>query len=454
MSPPPSDDGFPSNPFAVASILQTAEAREIIAARDIVDGQGTKLWAANLRISPRLHQQLIERKLRHPLETSLRVVDGVSHDTLVREMHRFVDGAEPLASFVMPHAARLTPAVATLPLPPLEQLLLTTAQQLHPGAFKHAVRAMALAGALACALSPQRLPAAHTLRDALHAGLLHDIGEFYLNPDYQSLQRPLLPSEFRHLAAHPQIGALLLRNLAGAPQAVWRAVAEHHERLDGSGYPAQISAAQISPLGQLIAVVEVTLGLASGHAALSSEAARAEAPHFAQRLDFALRFVAGELSHTVCGPLVRWARTLCQSQATPAAPDAQAARALADEMTALGDLLDVVLREADALARHGTPGLVRVAGRARHRLGRLRLAGHAMGLWLPEELSGPAGPDLDPDALVLHRLARRELRHRLQHLHRECLWPETDAALLADERLVRLCQPIEMWLAATQPAAD
>lgn len=451
MSLPPSDDGFPSNPFALASILQTAETREIVAARDIVDDRGTKLWAANLRVSPRLHQQLIQRKLRHPLETSLRVVDGVSHDHLVRELHRFVDGPEPLAQFVAPMAARLTPAVATLPISPVVQLLLTTAHEQHPAAFGHAVRGMALAGALTCLLAPQRTPATQSLVDALSAGLLHDIGEFYLNPDYQDLQRPLLAAEFRHLAAHPQIGALLLRSLAQAPTAVWRAVGEHHERLDGSGYPGGLGAAQLSPLGQLIAVVEVTLGLAAGHAQLDHATAQAATLPFARRLDFALRFVGGELNHTACGPLVVWARR--HLAAAPSSASSAAERvAMHDDMAALDQLLDQLLRQADALALHRTAMVARVAGRARHRLGRLRQAGHAMGLWLPASLADAAPQDGTDDSSELQALARREIRHRLQALQRDCLWPETAAGVAEDPHLALLWQPLKAWLEAARPS--
>ncbi|MDT7836725.1 HD-GYP domain-containing protein [Aquabacterium sp. OR-4] len=452
----PPDNGFPSNPFALASILQAAESTEIVAARDIVDDHGIKLLAANLSITPRLHQQLIDRKLRHPLETSLRVVDGVTHDHLVRELYRFVDGPEPLARFVAPLAAPLTPAVASLPLPPVVQLLLTTTHRLQPDTFSHAVRAMALAGALTCALAPKRQPTPQGLVDALHAGLLHDIGDFYLNPAYQGLKRPLLPAEFRHLAAHPQVGALLLRHLAGAPPAVCQAVAEHHERLDGSGYPAQAQAAQLSPLGQLIAVVEVALGLATGHAAQMRHAAEpcdaeVEAARFARRLDFVLRFVGGELNHTAYGPLVRWART--QMTAVPLTPEPAptGVLTLAEEMTALGQLLDQLLRLVDALAGHRDAAAARVAGRARHRLSRLRLAGHAMGLWLPAEMT-PEASDAEAasETVVLHGLARRELRHRLQSLRRDCLWPETEAELLVHPALAPLWQEIDDWLATTR----
>jgi HD-GYP domain-containing protein (c-di-GMP phosphodiesterase class II) len=62
---------------------------------------------------------------------------------------------------------------------------------------------------------------------------------------------------YQQLVVHPHVGQLLLSQLTNYPARRWRApMAEHHERLDGSGYPHALQARRVSPLGRLLAVTE------------------------------------------------------------------------------------------------------------------------------------------------------------------------------------------------------
>jgi HD-GYP domain-containing protein (c-di-GMP phosphodiesterase class II) len=92
------------------------------------------------------------------------------------------------------------------------------------------------------------------LRVAMLGGLLHDLGEIYIEPRYgeADAERKLDIQSYRHLVVHPYVGHLLLAQLTDYPAAPARAVAEHHERLDGSGYPHALQRAA-SPLGRLLA---------------------------------------------------------------------------------------------------------------------------------------------------------------------------------------------------------
>lgn len=56
-----------ANPHALAVILQASERQRIIAATDIFDLSGIKLWASNQPVSAALQCKLLERQLRQPL---------------------------------------------------------------------------------------------------------------------------------------------------------------------------------------------------------------------------------------------------------------------------------------------------------------------------------------------------------------------------------------------------
>jgi HD domain len=316
-----------------------------------------------------------------------------------------------LTALFRPCATALLSGAKTLPLHPVAQLLLTAAQQITPASYQHALRATALAGALAWHV---KAPTAF-LQRAMLVGLLHDIGEMYVNPEYLRAGRQLDLGEYRQLAAHPHVGAMLLTQMTDYPPEIARAVSEHHERLDGTGYPFQRLGASLSPLGQLMSVAELALGIVD------------QQPHAAARASFALKFVPGELSGLWAGPLTHWADTEPST-----APDAAAADAAIGQLGTLDGGLQRMQAMAESVAESVDGAAQRVAQRAAHRLRRLRIAWNAMGLWsLPES-------EIEPQERFDIALAMRELRYRIGTIGRDCLWPETDQTVQADARLVPL----------------
>lgn len=69
----------------------------------------------------------------------------------------------PLAPLLRAHAARLAREAAHVPLHPVAQLLLSAAQSARPDTYRHAVAAMALAGALAAAHGAMHRPFGHLM---------------------------------------------------------------------------------------------------------------------------------------------------------------------------------------------------------------------------------------------------------------------------------------------------
>jgi len=94
------------------------------------------------------------------------------------------------------------------------------------------------------------------------AAMLHDIGKFKIPLDLLVKPTKLSKEEYNLIKLHPVYGADILKTI-NFEQDVPRFVLEHHERLDGSGYPHQLKGKKISLEARIIAVADVIEGMTS-----------------------------------------------------------------------------------------------------------------------------------------------------------------------------------------------
>lgn len=86
--------------------------------------------------------------------------------------------------------------------------------------------------------------------------LLHDIGMAKIPPFILTKAAPLKVDEKDKLIPHPIMGAKILHKIGFAFDEMRQATMEHHERLDGSGYPQKLKGDDISRFGRLVAVAD------------------------------------------------------------------------------------------------------------------------------------------------------------------------------------------------------
>jgi len=245
------------NEHLLDNVMKLAESTEVTASEDIYDARGTKLLAKGAGITPALTERLLRHKLRKPLEASLLVADGVTPDSVMAEAKLLMEAVPALKVFMGEKQAYVFETLSQVSFHPPAALLLSVANKGREGLYRHGVLVTLIAISLG---AHQKLARSDLLTLAL-AGLLHDIGELYIDPGYIKTQRVLKPEEWKHVAAHPRIGQIVLSELTDYPDTVLDAVACHHERLDGSGYPRQLSGQQISSLSQILAMAETLSGI-------------------------------------------------------------------------------------------------------------------------------------------------------------------------------------------------
>jgi putative two-component system response regulator len=94
------------------------------------------------------------------------------------------------------------------------------------------------------------------------AGLIHDLGKIEVPAEILSKPARLNKQEFAFIRNHPGAGFEVLKDIE-FPWPLARAVLQHHERLDGSGYPGGIPGKDIIIEAKILAVADVVEAMAS-----------------------------------------------------------------------------------------------------------------------------------------------------------------------------------------------
>jgi len=87
------------------------------------------------------------------------------------------------------------------------------------------------------------------------SGLLHDIGKLAIPASILEKNGALTASEWRVMKTHPELGLVILGE-TGRFTREMLAVLYHHERMDGSGYPQGLAAAEIPIEARVVAVAD------------------------------------------------------------------------------------------------------------------------------------------------------------------------------------------------------
>ena len=94
------------------------------------------------------------------------------------------------------------------------------------------------------------------------ASPVHDIGKIKIPAEILTKPTSLTPEEYMLVKAHPQVGFEILKGVE-FPWPIAEIVYEHHERLDGSGYPQGLKNDKIHPLALVLAVADTVEAMVS-----------------------------------------------------------------------------------------------------------------------------------------------------------------------------------------------
>ncbi len=243
------------------AVAKLGETQVVVAHCAIFNDRGIKIVGEGVAINEALYKRLTEYKLSVPIENCVTSSNGVSGNSLKADAERILDSI-PLFGRLAPDSKSrnlLLDALQTMPLPAPMALQLPIARDVHPTIYQHMLRT----ALIAAFLSKTPVLSRFDVNLAVMAGMLHDIGMLHVDPCLMQPRSMLNHNQRRQLYAHPLVSTALIERHHVYPKEVVQAVREHHECLDGSGYPRQLSGSDISPLARIVSIAQVVAAMFS-----------------------------------------------------------------------------------------------------------------------------------------------------------------------------------------------
>lgn len=194
----------------------------------------------------------IEFRMRHR-DGSWRIVDAVSSGVF--------DARGELVGVVSLHDVTERRRAEQRLLRSLESTISAVAaaselREVHTAGHQRGVAALAAAIALEMGLDERQVRGVHV------AGIVHDIGKMQVPSEILAKPTPLSDIEYALVRTHPQAGHDMLKGI-DLPWPVAQIVLQHHERLDGSGYPRGLKGGDLLPEARILAVADVVEAMSS-----------------------------------------------------------------------------------------------------------------------------------------------------------------------------------------------
>ena len=232
-------------------LAEVNNTQEVLTTEDIRAQNGMMLVKKGTRVTPEVAQRILMHKLLKPIESQVKLANSLNPAALNQHFEQLFNKYTDLNTVNQTYAfeKKLGSLLQKISLNPILYQKLTVLSQQLPEVYEKA-----LFCAWLCALIASEQPLTEKdIHNAFIAGLFHDIGLLHIDPTVLFKETELSPDEWRAIQSHVVIGYLIFKGSDIANQEVARAILEHHECCDGTGYPKAKTAEQLLILGQILA---------------------------------------------------------------------------------------------------------------------------------------------------------------------------------------------------------
>ena len=246
----------------VDSVTAIIRTNDLNATDDIVSSSGIKLVARGTKIDEHLLKMLSEHRLSAAvLEKSVSISGSVTPESLALDIDRLIENDawfRQLAA-ISGDPGTMRHGVSRVVFHQEILFRLTVVREDRPDLYRHSLSVAIIVHYLALRLNQRQT----FIDNILIAALCHDLGELYTDPAILEPGHRVSDEERRFIYVHPITGWLIARELKGLDPEVAKAIIQHQERLDGSGYPRGCKDIDICLAGRILAAADVSASIMS-----------------------------------------------------------------------------------------------------------------------------------------------------------------------------------------------
>lgn len=236
--------------------------KPVVASRDIVDATGKSLVLKGERINESRAEILAEAVLIEPLDINLSIGEPFSPKTLERDLKENV--YSDFSYRVIFENANIDDCLQSCcehlcTHPQLWVKLKVLSYQL-PQIYQNSL----FCAWMSIILGQKNQQSETELHRGFIIALFHDIGLLDISPEIFN-KSPRTNIEKKIIEAHPQLSHAFLSTVDTLHRDIARAALEHHERIDGSGYPSGKVGRQLGRWGQMINLLDTTNAIYRKH---------------------------------------------------------------------------------------------------------------------------------------------------------------------------------------------
>ena len=238
----------------VTHLVEVNKSNEVISTEDIVNSKGVLVVRKGSRIDADAAQRVMRHKLLRPLEEQVQIKDCMDGPRIHQHLR---DLLEKYPDLKQVHAALRFDAeceylMQERKLHPVLIQKVTVQYQQQPDMFQKSLFCAWLSALVGREMRFDK----EAIHAVFMAGLMHDVGFLHISPEVIHKTGTLTAPEWRAIQSHVVVGHIVLEKTAGIPARVARAVLEHHELCDGTGYPVGKHDTQLDILGQIVGLAD------------------------------------------------------------------------------------------------------------------------------------------------------------------------------------------------------
>jgi len=242
--------------FFVRAVTQMGDAQELRLSKAIFSEAGQKLLEAGARVDSSVYELLVQHRLSTHLDDHLVLPEPLDIPSLQARVLSLATNTllgRLLVRWMGEKHVLLWDALRYMKWQPRASVKLAVMRHELPELLEHSILMMMVSIALAVR---EGVPV-NDCGELAAAALLHDVGMLYMPRSWTQSNYKLSPVELQQLSSHSTYSMLVVRSTTSYSGRAEDAVLEHHERLDGSGYPNQLRGREISHWGCILMMAEV-----------------------------------------------------------------------------------------------------------------------------------------------------------------------------------------------------